>query len=46
MGRISKWGTMLRAFDIKHLPHTTIMRQVLADLVAEFTKDIAGEERV
>lgn len=46
MGRISKWGTMLQAFDIKHLPHTTVMGQVLADLVAEFTKDIAGEEGV
>ena len=46
MGRISKWGTMLQAFDIKHLPHTTVMGQVLADLVTEFTKDVVGEEGV
>lgn len=35
---ITKWGTMLRAFDIKYTPRTAIKGQVLADLVTEFTK--------
>ena len=35
-GRISKWGTILEAFDIKYMPWTSIMGQVLADLVAKF----------
>ena len=37
-GRIAKWGTILGAFDIKYMPCTSIKGQVLADLVAEFTK--------
>ena len=37
-GRIAKWGTILRAFDIKYMPRTSIKGQVLADLVAEFTE--------
>ena len=37
-GRIAKWGTILGAFDIKYMPHTSIKGQVLADLVAEFTE--------
>jgi len=37
---------MLRAFDIIHLPRTTIKGQVLADLVAKFTKDVVGEKGV
>ena len=37
-GRIAKWGTLLGAFDIKYMPHTSIKGQVLADLVAKFTK--------
>ena len=37
-GRIAKWGTILGAFDIKYMPRTSIKRQVLADLVAEFTE--------
>ena len=36
--RIAKWGTILGAFDIKYMPRTFIKGQVLADLVAEFTK--------
>ena len=36
--RIAKWGTILRAFDIKYMPRTSIKGQVLADLVAEFTE--------
>ena len=39
MGRIAKWETMLGAFDIKYLPCTATKGQVLADLVAKFTKD-------
>ena len=37
-GRIAKWGTILKAFDIKYMPRTSIKRQVLVDLVAEFTE--------
>ena len=37
-GRIAKWGTILRAFNIKYMPRTSIKGQVLADLVAEFTE--------
>ena len=36
--RIAKWGTILGAFDIKYMPRTSIKGQILADLVAEFTK--------
>ena len=38
IGRISKWGMILGAFDIKYRPRTSIKGQVLADLVVEFTK--------
>ena len=38
IGRIAKWGTILGAFDIKYMPRTSVKGQVLADLVAEFTK--------
>ena len=37
-GRIAKWGTILRVFDIKYMSRTSIKRQVLADLVAEFAE--------
>ena len=37
-GRIAKWGTILGAFDIKYMPHTSIKGQVLANLVAEFAE--------
>ena len=37
-GRITKWGTILGAFDIKYMPCTSIKGQVLTDLVAEFTE--------
>ena len=35
-----KYGriTVLGAFDIKHMPHTSIKGQVLANLVAKFTE--------
>ena len=31
-------GNILRAFDIKYMPRTSIKGQVLADLVAEFAE--------
>ena len=37
-GRIAKWGTILGAFDIKYMSHTSIKGQVLVDLIAEFTE--------
>ena len=37
-GRIAKWGTIVGAFDIKYMPHTSVKGQVLANLVAEFTE--------
>ena len=37
-GRIAKWGTVLGAFDIKYMPHTSVKGQVLADLVVEFAE--------
>ena len=37
-GRITKWGTILGAFDIKYMPRTSIKGQVLVDLVVEFTE--------
>ena len=37
-GRIAKWGTILRAFDIEYMSRTSIKGQVLADLVTEFTE--------
>ena len=36
-GRIAKWGTILGAFDIKYMPRTLVKRQVLTNLVTEFT---------
>ena len=37
-GWVSKWGTILGAFDIKYMPRTSVKCQVLADLVVEFTE--------
>ena len=37
-GRVAKLGTILRAFDIKYMPSTSIKGQVLADLVVEFAE--------
>ena len=37
-GRVTKWGTILQAFDIKYMPPTSIKGQVLVNLVAEFTE--------
>ena len=36
--RIAKWGTILGAFDIKYMNHTSVKDQVLADLMAEFAE--------
>ena len=48
IGRIAKWGTILKAFDIKYMPRTSIKGQVLADLVAEFAEcpeEMEGENQ-
>ena len=37
-GRIAKWSTILRAFDIKYMLHTSVKGQVLANLVLEFAQ--------
>ena len=37
-GRVAKWGTILRVFDIKYMPRTSIKGQMPADLVAEFAE--------
>ena len=44
MGRIAKCGTMLRAFDIKYIPHTFVKGQVLVDFVAEFIESLLGDK--
>ena len=43
-GRIAKWGTILGAFDIKYMPHTSVKGQILADLIAEFTESLVENE--
>ena len=40
---IAKWGTVLGAFDIKYMPHTSIKGQVLIDLMAEFVELLLEE---
>ena len=42
---MAKWGTILGAFDIKYMPHTSVKGQVLINLVAEFA-ETPLEERV
>ena len=42
-GRITKWGTILGAFDIKYMPRTFVKGQVLADLVVEFVEPLSEE---
>ena len=37
-GRIANWGTILSAFDVKYMPRTSVMGQVLANLVAKFAE--------
>ena len=43
IGKISKWDTILGAFDIKYMPRTSVKGQVLADLVAEFAETLLKE---
>ena len=38
IGRVAKWGTILGAFDIKYMSRIVVKRQVLLDLVVEFTE--------
>ena len=42
-GRIAKWGIVLRAFDIKYMPRTSVKGQILIDLVAEFAEPTLEE---
>ena len=42
--RIAKLGTMLRAYDVKYMPRTTIKGQILADFMAEFTEGAIEKE--
>nr|XP_023886865.1 uncharacterized protein LOC111998971 [Quercus suber] len=37
LGRIEKWGTRLRLFDIRYKPRNSVKWQVLANFVSEFT---------
>ena len=43
-GRIAKWGTVLRASDIKYMPHTSIKGLALAGLVARFAESPLKKE--
>jgi len=43
--RITKWGMILGAFDIKYMSRTSVKGQVLADLVVEFAETLF-EKRV
>ena len=43
-GRIAKWGTILGAFDIKYMPHTSVKGQILVDLIAEFAESPVENE--
>ena len=40
IGRVTKWGMILGAFDIKYMPHTSVKGQVLANLVVEFVETL------
>ena len=41
--RIAKWGMILKAFNIKYMPRTSIKSHVLAILMPEFAKSSLGE---
>ena len=38
-----KWGTILEAFDIKYMLHTSVRGQILADLVTKFAESALEE---
>ena len=38
-GRLALWAIELSEFDIQYRPRTAIKRQVVADFIAEFTRD-------
>ena len=42
--KIDKWSTILEAFEIKYMSHTSIKGQVLVDLVVEFAKSTLEDE--
>ena len=42
-GRIAKWGTWLRAFEIRYKPRNSMKGQVLADFATEFSPRDEGE---
>ncbi|XP_065618780.1 uncharacterized protein LOC136062949 [Quercus suber] len=46
IGRIVKWGTILRAFDIKYMPRPFVKGQVLVDLVVEFAESPLEEKNI
>ena len=41
--RIAPWGTILGAFNIKYIPHTSVNGQVLMDLVAKIAEPLSKE---
>ena len=41
--RIAKWGMILKAFNIKYMPRTSIKSHILAVLMAKFAKSSLGE---
>ena len=43
MRRIAKWGTRLKAFDIRYKPRNSVKGKVLANFVAEFSPRNEGE---
>ena len=42
-GQIAKWGTQLKAFDIRYKLRNSVKGQVLADFMAEFSPKDEGE---
>lgn len=36
-GRIAKWGTRLKSFDIQYRPRSSVKGQMLADFIVKFT---------
>lgn len=46
IGRIAKWGTRLRSFDVGYRPRKAIKGQALADFVVKFTPPVDDVYRV